>query len=85
MEEQVKPDWKYGETPQEKLQQREIADEQDADTQEATSLNIPVEIATQIGTDELEDEVILDFVQEDCTVTPEPSHDIEIIEMEPQQ
>ena len=38
-------------------------DEQDADTQEPTSLNIPVEIATQIGTDGEEAEVIPDFVE----------------------
>ena len=65
-------------------QQNNDEDEQDADTQEPTSLNIPVEIATQIGTDELEDEVIPDFVEEVCTVTPEPSQDIEPIGMEPQ-
>ena len=73
VEEHGQPDWKDGEAPQEKLQQKEVADEHDVDTQEPTSLNIPVEIATQIGIDEPEDEVILDFVEEVCTVTPEPS------------
>ena len=85
VEEEGQPDWKDGEAPQEKLQQKEVADKQDVDTQEPTSLNIPVEIATQFGTKEAEDEVIPDLVEEGCTVTPEPSHDIEIIEMEPQQ
>ena len=32
MEYQGQPDWKDGEAPQEKLQQREVVDEQDADT-----------------------------------------------------
>ena len=54
----------------EKLQQREIADKQDADTQELGSLNIPVEIATQIGAGEPEAEIIPDFVEEVCIVTP---------------
>ena len=48
-------------------------------------MNIPVEIATQIRTDEPEDEVIHDFVEEVCTMTPEPSQDTELIGMEPQQ
>ena len=30
-------------------------------------------------------DIILDFMDEDCAMTPEPSHDTEIIEMEPQQ
>ena len=73
VEEQGQLDWKDGEAPQEQLQQREVSDKQGVDTQEPTSLNILVEIATQIGTNELEDEVIPDFVEEVCTVTPEPS------------
>ena len=44
-----------------RLQQKEVADEHDANTQEPTSLNIPIEIATQIGTNEPEDEVIPNF------------------------
>ena len=84
MEEQGQPNWKDGEAPQEILQKRELADEQDADTQEPTSLNIPVEIATQIGTDELEVEVIPYFVEEVCIVTREPSQGTEPIGMEPQ-
>ena len=85
MEEQGQPDGKNGEAPQERLQQKEVADEHDADTQEPTSLNILVEITTRLGTEEPEDEVILDFKDEDCDVTPEPCHDTKIIEMEPQQ
>ena len=48
-------------------------------------MNIHVEITTRFGTKEPEDEFIPDFVEECFTVTPKPSHDIEIIEMEPQQ
>ena len=48
-------------------------------------MNIPVESATQIGIAEPEDEVIHDFVEEVCTMTPEPSQGIEPIKMEPQQ
>ena len=83
--EEGKYDWKDGETPQEQLHQREVADEQDADTQEPTSLNIPIEISTQIGIDEPEAEVIPDFVEEFCTVTPEPSQGTEPRGMKPQQ
>ena len=82
VEEQGQPDWKDGEAPQEKLQQKEVADEQDDDTQEQASLNIPIEISTQIGIDEPEDEVIPDFVEEVCTVTPEPSQGTEPIGMD---
>ena len=81
MEERGQPDWKYGEAPQDKLQQKEVGDEQDDDTQEPTSLNIPVEIATKIGTEEPEDEVIPDFVEEVCTMTPEPSQGTEPLGM----
>ena len=48
-------------------------------------MNIPIEVATQIGTDEPEAEVIPDFVEEVCTVTLEPSQDTKLIGMEPQQ
>ena len=48
-------------------------------------MNISVEIATQIGTDEPKAEVIHDFVEEVFTVTPEPSQDTEPLETEPQQ
>ena len=85
VEEHGQPDWKDGECPQEKLQEKEVADEQDADTQEPASLNTSIEISTEIGIDEPEAKVIPDFVEEVCTVTPEPSQDTEPIEMEPQQ
>ena len=49
--------------------------EQGADTQEPASLNILVEVSTQIGVDELEAENIPDFNEEVCTVTPELSQD----------
>ena len=81
VEEQGQPDWKDGESPQEQLQQREVADKQGADTQEPASSNIPVEFATQIGTGEPEAEIIPDFVEEVCAVTHEPSQGIELIEM----
>ena len=83
--EEGQSDWKDGEAPQEKIQQGEVADKQGVDTQEPTSLNIPVEIATQIGIDEPEAEVIPNFVEEVCTVTPKPSQGTEPIGMEPQQ
>ena len=72
MEEQGQSDWKDGEAPQEKLQQREVADKQGADTQESSFMNILVEVATQIGTGEPEAEIIPDFI-EVCVMTPEPS------------
>ena len=74
-----------GENPQGKLQEEEASEKEDAVTQEPASLNILVEIATNSGTKEPRDEVIPDFMDEDCTVTPESSHDTEIIEVEPQQ
>ena len=70
VEEQGQLDWKDGEAPQEKLQQREVVDKQGSDTQEPTFLNIPIEFATQIGTSEPEAEIILDFVEEVYAVTP---------------
>ena len=85
VEEQGQPDWKDGETPQEKIQEKEVANEQDDVTQEPTSLNIPIEITTRFGIEEPENEFIPNFVEEDCTVTPEPFHDTEIIEIEPHQ
>ena len=48
-------------------------DKHDVDTQELASLNIPIEVSTQIGTNEPEAKVIPDFVEEVCVVTPEPS------------
>ena len=76
---------RYGENPQEKIQEKEASDEQDAATQEPTSLNIPIEISTNPGIEEPEDEVILDFMDEDCIETSKSSHDTEIIDIEPQK
>ena len=59
--------------------------EQGVDTQEPTSLNILVEVSTQMGEDEPEIENILEFNEEVYVVTPEPSQDTELIEMETQQ
>ena len=66
-------------------QQNDDEVEQDAVTQEPTSLNILVQVATQMGEEEPGIENIMEFNEEICTMTPEPSHDTEIIEMEPQQ
>ena len=44
-----------------------------------------VEIATNPRIEEPKNEVILDFMDEECTVTLEYPHDTEIIEVEPQQ
>ena len=77
-------DWKDGEAPQEKLQQREVADKHGADTQEPASSNILVEVATQIGTGEPEAEIIPDFIEEVCAMTLEPSQGTELIETKPQ-
>ena len=63
----------------------EVAEKEDVVTQEPTSLNILVEVSTKSGTEEPRDEVIPDCMDEDCTVTPESSHDTEIIEVEPQR
>ena len=73
------------ETPKGKIQEGEVSKKEDAVTQEPTSLNILGEIATNSGIEEPRDEFILDFMDEDCTVTSESSHDTEIIEVEPQQ
>ena len=59
--------------------------EQDIDTQEPTSLNILVEVATQMGEEEPRIKYILEFNEEVCSVTPELSRDTKIIEMESQQ
>ena len=80
--EEGQSNWKDGEAPKEQLQQREVLDKQGADTQEPAFLNIHVEVSTQIGTDELEAEIIPDFIEEVCAVTPEPSQGTEL-EMEP--
>ena len=69
----------------EPLQQNDDEVEQGVDTQEPTSLSILVKVATQMGEEEPEMENILEFNEEVCTVTLEPSQDIEIIEMESQQ
>ena len=65
--------WKDGESPQVKLQQREVVDKHGVDTQEPASLSILVEVATQIGEEELEAENIPDFNEEVYAVTPKPS------------
>ena len=69
--EEGQSNWKDGEAPQEKLQQREVVDKQGADTQEPTFLNIPVEVATRIGVDEPAAKIIPDFSEEFCAVTLE--------------
>ena len=63
----------------------EFSKKEDAATKEPTSLNTLAKIATNSGIEEPRDEVIPDFMDEDCTVTPKSSIDIEIIEVEPQQ
>ena len=51
----------------------EAVDKQGADTQEPTSSNILVEVATQIRADEPETKNILDLNEEVYVVTLEPS------------
>ena len=51
----------------------EVVDRQGADTKEPTSLKSLIEVATQIGADELETENILDLNEEVYSMTPEPS------------
>ena len=63
----------------------EVAEKEDVVTQEPTSLNILAKITTNSGTEEPRDEVNPDFMNEDCTVTPDSYHETEIIEVEPQQ
>ena len=69
-------DWKDSEALQEQPQQMEAVDRQGADTKEPASLNILVEVATQIGVDEPEAKNIPDFNEEVCVVTLEPSQEI---------
>ena len=76
-------DGKDSEAPQEKPQQMEAVDRQGADAQELASLNILVEVATQIKADEPKTENIPDLNEEVNVVTPEPSRGIELIEIEP--
>ena len=64
---------------------KEVAEKEDAVTQEPASLNMLAEVANNSGIEEPRDEVILDYGDEYCTMTPESSHDTEIIEVEPQQ
>ena len=78
-------DFGEGENPQGKLHEEESSEKEDVVTQEPTSLNILTEVATNFGTEEPRDEDIPDFGDEDCTMTPESSHDTEFIEVEPQQ
>ena len=76
-------EWKDSEAPQDKLEQREVVDKQGANRQEPTFMNIPVEVATQIGVDEQEAEIIPNFSEEVYAMTPELSQGMELIEMEP--
>ena len=57
----------------------------DVDTQEPTSLNVLVQVASQMREEELGIEDILEFNENICTTTPELSQDTEILEREPQQ
>ena len=66
-------------------QQNDDEVEQDVDTQEPKSLNILVQVSTQIREEEPGIENILEFNEEICTMTPELSQDTEILEMESQQ
>ena len=63
----------------------EPAEREDVVTQEPASLTIRAEVATNPVTEELKDEIMYDDGDRDCTITPECSHDIEIIEAEPQR
>ena len=83
VEEQGQSDWKDGEAPQEQLHPGGVVDKHGVDTQEPTFPNIPIEVATQIGTDELEAEIIPNFIEEVYAMTLESSQGIELIEMEP--
>ena len=64
-------------------QQNDDEFEQCADTQEWSSLNILVEVATQMGEDEPEIENILEFNEEVYAMNSKLSQDTELIEMEP--
>ena len=59
--------------------------EQDVDTQEQASLNVLVQVAAQMREEEPGIEDILEFNEEICIMTPELSHDVDILEMESQQ
>ena len=59
--EEGQSNWKDGEASQEKLQQREVVDKQGVDPQEPASLNILVEVATQIGAEDPKAKNIPDF------------------------
>ena len=61
----------------------EPAEEEDAATQEPTSLIILAEAATNPRVEEKNNETRSDDGNKDCTVNPECSHDIEMIETEP--
>ena len=63
----------------------EAAEKEDAATQEPASLTTRAEVATNSVIGELKDEIMYDDGDRDGTVTPECSHDIEIIEAEPQR
>ena len=63
----------------------EVAEKEDVVTQEPASLTILAEVATNLVTEESKDEIMYDDGDRYCTVTPEFSHDIEIIEAEPQR
>ena len=62
----------------------EHAEKEDAVTQEPASLIILAETATNPMTEEKKDEIRNDDGDKDCTVKSECSHDIEMIEAEPQ-
>ena len=72
-------------TPKGKLQEEELSKKEDAVTQELAFLNILAEISTNSEIEKSRDEFIPYVMDEDCTVTPKSSHDIKIIEVEPQQ
>ena len=63
----------------------EATEKEYAITQEPASLNILTEVATKSGTEEPRDEIMPDGGDEYCTLSPECSHDTEIIEEELQQ
>ena len=63
----------------------EAAEKEDAATQEPASLTLLAEVAINPVTEELKDEIMYDDGDRDCTVTPECSDDIDIIEAEPQR
>ena len=70
--------------PQSAPTTEENAEKEDAVTQEPASLNILVEVATNSVAEEKKDEIMHNVGDKDCTITPECSQDIEIVEAEPQ-